>query len=368
MKIGRGWLIGTGIMLAVVAARGQQNPPIQSDEPFRFRSGVELINVTATVQDGAGRFVPGLRQDDFLVYEDGQPQTITHFSAERVPVSLGIVLDTSGSMVGDKIQSARRALDRFLYDLLDPEDEIFLYQFSDQPVLLQGWTSNRQMLSRALGRIKPDGGTAMYDAVAEALPLAETGTHRKKALLVVSDGNDTSSQRTSIVALERQIRESEVLIYAIGIDGNEPPSRRSRIPPRSWPPFPTPFPRPGRGGWPQRPPIGTPGGGSGSRGDERVNTHALRDLTDDSGGRTEIIRDAGDLDPATAGIASELSQQYVFGLSRKREERRPLAHDPGRGHEPRVQGARPSWIHGKLASDTEPARMSACHPSRPLCS
>jgi Ca-activated chloride channel family protein len=307
----RSWLIAAGVLLTAVVLSGQDRAP-QSDEPFRFRSGVELINVTATVLDSSGRFVPGLSKDDFRVFEDNEPQTITHFSAERVPVSLGIVLDTSGSMAGEKIHAARRALDRFLYDLLSPEDEIFLYGFSNEPVLLQGWTTNRQTLSRALNRIVPEGGTAMYDAVAEALPLAQSGMHRKKALLVVSDGNDTSSQATSIVALERQIRESEVLVYAIGIDGDSPTTvRRSPLPPRTWPPFPMPFPRPGRGGWPR---PGPPAGGSGSPGREaRVNTNALRDITDDSGGRTEIIREARDLDPATAGIAEELSQQYFLG-------------------------------------------------------
>ena len=97
--------------LLVAALHGQQPQaparPNPDDQGVRFKSGVELINVTATVSDANGRFVPGLRQDDFLVYEDDQPVTVTHFSAERVPVSLGIALDTSGSMAGNKIQEAQ---------------------------------------------------------------------------------------------------------------------------------------------------------------------------------------------------------------------------------------------------------------------
>ena len=120
--------------LLVVSLHGQQQPvptpsPAPAQKPegaFRFKSGVELINVTVTVLDASGRFVSGLRKEDFAVYEDDQPQTVTHFSAERVPVSLGIVLDTSGSMAGDKMNAARSALDRFLYQLLEPDDEIFL--------------------------------------------------------------------------------------------------------------------------------------------------------------------------------------------------------------------------------------------------
>jgi len=233
----------------VATVRGQSQPQKPSDEQgFRFKSGVELVNVTATVSDASGRFVPGLRAEDFRVFEDDQPVSVTHFSAERAPVSLGIALDTSGSMVGEKIQAAQSALDRFLYDLLDRQDELFLYRFSNFPTLLQGWTTDRQMISRALGRIAPNGGTAMYDTVAEAIPLTQRGANRKKALLVISDGNDTSS-RTSIREVKQLIRESEVLVYAIGIDGESEPTFR---PPTTRPPIPFPFPprgRGGRGGW-----------------------------------------------------------------------------------------------------------------------
>src|SRR5262245_27291267 len=103
---------------AIVAA--QQNTPKehesgqaagqQSEDGFRFRTGVELVNVTATVTDDTGRFVPNLRKEDFVVYEDGAQQTITHFNADRVPVSLGIAVDTSGSMAGEKFEHAQAAL------------------------------------------------------------------------------------------------------------------------------------------------------------------------------------------------------------------------------------------------------------------
>jgi Ca-activated chloride channel homolog len=310
----------TLVVAAMAVLRAQQEPQ-RSDDAFRFKSGVELINVTATVSDASGRFVSGLRQDDFLVYEDDQPQTVTHFSAERVPVSLGIVLDTSGSMAGEKIEAARAALDRFLYELLDVNDEIFLYRFSDTPQLMQGWTNDRRLLNRALERIWPTGGTAMYDAVAEALPLARSGKNQKKALVIISDGNDTSSVM-SVPELKQQIRASEALVYAIGIDGesesvSRPPQGVPPFPPRApLPPTRMPFPQP----FPRRPPglrppgqaLQRPGGGR-RVSSERVNIVALRDLTDDSGGRTEIVRESRDLDPATANIASELSQQYYLG-------------------------------------------------------
>jgi VWFA-related protein len=263
--------------------------------------------------------VSGLRQEDFVVYEDNQLQTVTHFNAERVPVSLGMVLDTSGSMAGDRIRAAQAALNRFLYDLLDRDDEMFLYRFSSDPILLQDWTTDRALLSRALGRITANGGTAMYDAVAKAIPLADEGKHRKKALVVISDGNDTSS-RIDVRDVKQLIRESEVIVYAIGIDGDDDSTYRRAPRPPTRIPRPLPFP-PGRGrsGWPPRPPpISGPtgqGGGWSTGSDDRVNVVALRDMTDDSGGRTEIIRDAGDLNPATASIANELNQHYYLGYA-----------------------------------------------------
>ncbi len=326
-------IAGIALFAASLAAQQQSTPaPVRPDDQgFRFRSGVELINVTATVTDANGRFVPGLTKDDFVVYEDDQQQNVTHFSAERVPVSLGIALDTSGSMAGEKIRAAQSALDRFLYDLLDREDEIFLYRFSNDPVLLQGWTTDRALLTHALGRITPNGGTALYDTVAEAIPLAQAGKHVKKALLVISDGNDTSS-RIEVPELKQRIRESEVLVYAIGIDAEAEPTFR---PPRAPMPVPTPFP-PGRGrpGWPPMPPRGPGGGGGGwhrSRAmDDHVNVAALRELTDDSGGRTEIIANPSDLNPSTASIADELSKQYYLGYPATGK------HD-GRWHSIRVE-------------------------------
>ncbi len=329
--------LGAAMWLVIVAAgtlvgAGQRQRPEGTDPPaFRFRTGVELINVTVTVTDTRGRFVPDLEKDDFLVYEDGKVQRLTHFSSERVPVSLGIVLDTSGSMEGEKMLAARNAIDRFLYDILGPDDEVFLYRFSYQPRLVHDWTTDRDRLSRALSGIRPRGGTALYDTVADAVVLAEAGRHRKKAVVIISDGNDTNSE-TDVREVRRLIRETEVLVYAIGIDGQGRARfggtpRRVPVPrPRSPAPLPFPIPGGGRGRTPIPSPSPWPGGGTAAiGGDDRVNVSALRDLTDDSGGRTEIIRDPRDLDPATAGVGDELSKQYYLGYPAP-------GHDDGRWH------------------------------------
>ncbi|RPI56328.1 MAG: VWA domain-containing protein [Acidobacteria bacterium] len=336
--------IGLTAAAAAIMIAGGSDVAGQKQEEFRFRSGVDLVNVTATVTDRNGRFVPGLRQEDFIVYEEDQLQEVTHFSNERVPVSLGIVLDTSGSMVGEKLSHALMAIDRFLTKLLSSEDEIFLYKFSNFPELVQDWTTDRQRLGRAIRRINAGGGTAMLDAIAESVPLAQTGQNRKRAIVLISDGNDTDSQ-SSLNEVKQLIRESEVMVYAVGIDGQAdgtifglPPTTRSPLPPG---PSPSPFP----GGRRPRGPGGVilpqashfqwpfPQGGVRRRspaGDDRVNAHALREITDDSGGRTEIVRSSRDLDPATANIADELSRQYYLGYASTTEK-------DGRWHAIRVE-------------------------------
>jgi Ca-activated chloride channel family protein len=303
-----------GVLVSVVAfgsaTAGQERP---SGQGFSFKTGVELINVSATVTDEHGRFVSGLRARDFLLYEDGTPQAIQQFDAERVPVSLGIALDTSGSMIGDKIVAAQAALHRFLFDLLTDQDQVFLYRFDGRPHLIQSWTDDRRAAGAALGSIKPSGGTAIYDTIDEALPLIQTGTRRKKALVVISDGNDTSS-RIGVNELSDRIRAAEVIVYAIGVDASGGSSYSSPSTPRT---IPTPAPFPGRTSPPQtaKPPAPRTGSGNSSSSVDRINADALRKITDDSGGRTEIIVSARDLDPATAGIADELSRQYFLGYS-----------------------------------------------------
>lgn len=332
----------------LISAHPQAQQAQDDKQAFRFRTGVELINVTATVTDASGRFVPNLRQEDFRVYQDDQLQPVTHFNAERVPVSLGIALDTSGSMAGEKMAAARDALSRFLYQLLDPSDEVFLYRFDSAPELVDGWTTDRRRIGDELSRMQPRGGTALYDAVAEAVPLAQAGRHRKKALVIISDGNDTSS-RTDVLSVKQLIRETEVLVYAIGIDaqgtvgyvpagiGGQGQRPRPRFP------IPSPFPRPGGRTPPPPPPPTVPsnppprGGVYGrSGGDDRVNVAALRDITDDSGGRTEIIRTARDLDPATAGIADELSKRSYLGYA-------ATGVKDGRWHTIRVEVRNPEY-------------------------
>jgi Ca-activated chloride channel homolog len=302
------------IAAALIAAAAVS---LSAQDGFKLKSKVELVNVTATVSDDDGRFASGLRKDDFTIYEDNEKQEITHFSADRVPVSLGILLDVSGSMTPDKMASARAAINRFTQDLLAPEDELFFMDFATRARLEQDWTTDRRAISRAVSRVDANGGTAMYDAISEALPIATSGRHEKRAILVISDGNDSNSH-IQVTELRQAIRESEVLVYALGVDSTgrddgriSPPVRQPRQPP-----IPIPFPIPG-GGRRRYPQIIT-GGPWGQSSGERVNADALRRITDDTGGRTEIVRGFDNLSEATAHIADELSKQYYLGYASTR--------------------------------------------------
>ena len=333
------------IALAMLALAGTTPYAQQQPDGFRFKSGVELINVTATVTDRSGRFYSRLRKEDFVVYEDNRAVDVTHFSAERTPVSLGMVVDTSGSMQGEKWTFAVNSIDRFFHLMNDEADEFFLYRFSANADLVADWTGDRDRLATVIRRIHPNGGTAMYDAAAEAVPMAQSGQNRKKAVVIISDGNDTSS-RVGVSEVKQVVRETEVLVYAVGIDANGQPTFQRRTPPiqQPQPRLPIPFPFPGGRGT-GRIPIPQPGGGyppstgggtySVGGGDDRVNVMALREITDDSGGRTEIVRDVRDLDPAVESIADELSQQYYLGYPSP-------GHRDGRWHTIRVEVRDPS--------------------------
>src|SRR6266566_4469236 len=129
---------------------------------------VRLVNVIATVTDDRGRYVGNLAAEDFFIEEDGRPQKVSHFSQDNdVPISVGVLLDTSGSMER-KIRTAVDAVDRFVRRT-GPSDEIFLMTFSSEPVLRQDFTNDRDLLSQALRKMWVTGGTALYDAVNEGM-------------------------------------------------------------------------------------------------------------------------------------------------------------------------------------------------------
>ena len=214
---------------ALVAARlVAQQPPITDNR--LFQSGIEITSITATVTDREGHPVTGLRREAFEVYEDGVLQTVTQFTAERVPIGLGVLLDISDSMFGQRMADARSAVDTFLFELLDPADEFFLMAFNHRPRPLTGWTREQGDVRHALAGLRPSGGTAIYDAIIDALPLIEKRTRQRAAILVISDGADTAST-TTLRELRPSLRRSDAFVYAIAIDSPDRQPINTRVNP-----------------------------------------------------------------------------------------------------------------------------------------
>jgi len=237
-----------------------------------FRSNVLTVPVTVTVVDANGRLITGLTQQDFEIFEDGTLQAVTTFTSERVAVSLGVLLDVSDSMRGQKMTDAGMAVERFVGDLLRGEDEAFIGLFNHRPRLASAWTRPPSALKDRLAEVKPTGGTAIYDAVAKSAEMFDRRTKPRAALVVISDGADTASDRSLQQARDAVVKR-DAFVYAIAID--------------------------------------SPGVAASTR----VNPAALRDLTGPTGGYTEVVREASDLGPATQRIAEELNSQYTIGYT-----------------------------------------------------
>lgn len=183
-----------------------------------FKSNVLLINVVATVVDGKGRTIPNLTADDFILEEDGQPQAIKFLMPSAdLPISIGVVLDASKSME-TKIRTAQRAVDRFL-SMIHKDDEIFVMTFALRTSVIADFTSDRATLRSALlAGVNLAGGTSLYDSLYQGLQKVQQGRYDKKAVLLVTDGEDTTSMTRFDKALE-YIREADMLVYSIGIKG-----------------------------------------------------------------------------------------------------------------------------------------------------
>ena len=183
-----------------------------------FRVNVQNVYIPVAVSDSLGRYVTGLRKEHFHVYEDKVEQDIIYFNQQEAPISVGIILDVSASMKdNNNIQKARNAITRFLQSE-HPEDEAFLITFNERASLAQRFTDQISTLRSALALKKPGGSTALYDAVYMGLDQIRRGRNEKKALVLISDGEDNSS-RYSPAEVREFARESDVQVYGIGEQG-----------------------------------------------------------------------------------------------------------------------------------------------------
>ena len=195
-------------------------PPTDPQDPrYKLNVQVELVNVTATVLDESGKYMDGLKLEDFQVFEDGKEQKISFFSHDlRVPLSIGVLIDQSGSM-RHKLQQALQTV-REIALALSPQDEMFVVSFDSDVNMRQRFTTNMSEVQRSMRDIKSGGETAAYDAIQLAMEEMKSARHNKKILLLVTDGFDTKS-RINATQVEDILKRSEVLVYAIGIDDDD---------------------------------------------------------------------------------------------------------------------------------------------------
>jgi Ca-activated chloride channel family protein len=226
---------GYAVLLIVTAgltALAQLKPPNeifgspQSSQTTSIRSATsneeqvivntDLVTLTVSVADPDGRYVPGLNRVDFSVTDNKIPQEIGFFSDADLPVSVGIVFDVSGSMSGKKIERAKEALSSFI-QTSHPDDEYFLIGFSSQPQLLLDKSRDGEAVIKKLSLVEPHGSTALFDASYLALERVTRGVYPKRVILIISDGQDNNSRYT-FSDLRRSLMESDVAVYAIGIN------------------------------------------------------------------------------------------------------------------------------------------------------
>jgi Ca-activated chloride channel family protein len=280
----------------------------------QLKTGVVLVSVVATVVDGKGRTVPELTAGDFIVEEDGRPQAIALLlPSANLPISMGVILDASISMES-KLRLARRAIDRF-FSMVHKDDEIFLMTFARQPSLIVDFTSDRARLTNGLlSGVSVSGGTSLYDSLYQALRKVQQGRYQKKAVLLVTDGEDTTSLTRFDRALQ-YIRESEMLVYSIGIRGT-----------------------PGFD-------MGSDSISDNSRSRTLHNTSVdmkvLNRFGEASGGRAWEISEAAfgrNLDAVLDTLAAELRSQYIIGYYPSRQVA------DGRWHSVRIRMKNPDYV------------------------
>lgn len=221
------WLLV--LTIARPHSTGGQDAGLAQDPPV-FRSLSELVLLQVTVKDGRNRYVLGLPRDAFTVYHNGQPQAIRFFMDEDAPATIGLILDSSGSMQPnrDRVLVAVQAF----VETSNTRDQIFALAFNDQVRSAlpadQPFTSDPTVLRNALGRLPTYGQTALYDAMAQGLEYLASGRHDRKALVIVSDGADNAS-RTAFVEVAARTQESDVVVYAVQLKdpaGRNPNAKR----------------------------------------------------------------------------------------------------------------------------------------------
>jgi VWFA-related protein len=256
------------------AAQSRRRPvaAVEANRQSTLRVDSSLVLVPVSVSDPTNRPVTGLEREHFKVFDDRVEQTVTHFAMDDEPVAVGLVFDISGSM-GPKLRLARLAAAQF-FKSSNPDDEFFLVEFNDSPRLVTPLTPEFEEIQNQLTFAQSKGRTALLDAIMLALHEMKNSQKKRKALLIISDGGDNSS-RYSESEIRKRVRESDALIYAIG--------------------------------------VFEPSGGRRTA-EETSGPGLLNDISEQTGGR-HFPADANELPDIAAKIGVELRNRYVIGYS-----------------------------------------------------
>jgi len=258
-----------------VAIENRPKAPVPQENrpPSTLRADLNLVLVPVSVCDPTNKPVTGLEREHFKIFDDRVEQTLTHFAMDDEPVAVGLVFDISGSM-GPKLRTARLAASQF-FRTANPEDEFFLVEFNDTPKLVTPLTPDFEEIQNQLTFAQSKGRTALLDAIMLAMHEMKKSAKKRKALLIISDGGDNTSRYTE-GEIRSAVRESDVIIYAIGV--YEPFGSRGRTP------------------------------------EESSGPGLLTDLAEQTGGR-HFPADLNELPDISAKIGIELRNRYVLGYS-----------------------------------------------------
>jgi Ca-activated chloride channel family protein len=259
-----------------IVPRAKPKPAVDaaSIRPADLRVDVPLVLIPVNVTTPLGSSVTGLAKENFRLFEDGVEQTITHFANEDAPVSIGLLLDTSGSMRNKMKKSLEAAGELFKTASLD--DEFFLIEFNERPRLTAPFTRDSNDLYKRLVRARPVGRTSLLDALHLAMAQMKNASNSRKAIVLLSDGGDNHSRHTES-EIKKAVHEADVQIYALGIFDSEDYTKRTI--------------------------------------EERNGPYLLDDLARETGGKHLPVGRLNDLPAICARIGAELHSQYLLGYS-----------------------------------------------------
>src|SRR6266550_884325 len=285
--------------------------PGETIEDDVVRVDTALVTVPVSVTDHYGKYMPDLRREDFHIFDQGVEQKIAYFATVDQPFTVALVIDTSGS-THFKLEEIQDAAIDFV-NQLQPQDRVLVISFDEQIRVLSDATNDRNALMRAIRRTRTGGGTRLYDAVEIVIRKKLSGIEGRKAIVLFTDGVDTTSQQASYSSTLRLAHESDAAIYTVAYDTSEDVGSSGQQ---------FPFPR-GRGGiilgipgWPGGNGGrggGLPGRGGSTSGDYRRATEYLHELAENSGGRYYLGDTIQGISSAFAQVADELRRQYSLG-------------------------------------------------------